>query len=156
MTPVNAHAYIRRETGISMVINGVLSAAFFLIVFGGQERVAVWGVGQWAFDFLPQSFMIALMSALVPGLLTHKRVRAGAVSPVTPRPVTRRGMVSFAIVAAIVGMLGGAALISAICWLSGTTDLTSFNALALKVAYGVALSAIITQIALRRALLNTN
>ena len=65
-------AYIRRETLVSMVINGVLSLAFFIAVFGRTSPVALWGMGHWVFDFIPQSFMIALMSTLVPGALTAK------------------------------------------------------------------------------------
>jgi hypothetical protein len=73
-------AYIRRETGVSMVINAVLTLAFFLIVFGRSGPVPVWGVGAYVFDFVPQGFMIGLMGSLVPGALAGKARRAGKVA----------------------------------------------------------------------------
>lgn len=74
-------AYIRKETLVSMAINGVLSAVFFLLVFGTAQTVLVWGAGNWVFDFLPQSFMITLMGTLVPGALTARRLKAGEIQP---------------------------------------------------------------------------
>ena len=71
-----------RETAISMAINGVLSAVFYFAFFHGLAKVPVWGVGNYAFDFVPQSFMVALMGTLVPGLLTLKaRAKLGLSSP---------------------------------------------------------------------------
>lgn len=83
---MNAQSYIRRETGVSIVINSVLSLLFFFLVFGMDDPIPVWGMGQWVFDFLPQSFMIALMSTLVPGYLTAKKLKAGQLSYTDYRP----------------------------------------------------------------------
>ena len=47
------HAYVGRETAISIVINSVLSALFLWLLFGGAATVPVRGVGNLAFDFLP-------------------------------------------------------------------------------------------------------
>ena len=78
-------AYIRRETRISMAINAMLSLLIFLAVFGLRQPVKSWGVGQWVFDFLPQSFMIALMSVLIPGMLARQKLQKGALRPVSHR-----------------------------------------------------------------------
>jgi hypothetical protein len=59
--------YIARETAISAVINAGFSLAFFLLVFGTGGAVV--GVGTYAYDFLPQSCAIAVMSTLIPGAI---------------------------------------------------------------------------------------
>lgn len=67
---------IRRETRASTVINAVLSAVFFLAVFGTQARFLSFGApDQLARDFLPQGGVIALMATLVPALLVRKAWR---------------------------------------------------------------------------------
>lgn len=145
-------AYIRKETLISMVINGVLSAVFFLLVFGLPESVAVWGVGNWVFDFLPQSFMITLMSTLVPGALTAKRLKSGVIEPATfasrlPRSLPLRALLLAVLAAAI-----GTALIAGLAALTGINELGLVPALGFKVVYGIALGAVVTPIGLRAAL----
>lgn len=145
-------AYIRRETFVSMAINGVLSLVFFLIVFGRASVIPVWGVGNWVFDYLPQSFMIALMSTLVPGALTGKRLRAGALQPSSNTSRLPRSLPLRALLLAIVAAPVGAALVASIAWASGVDALAWTPALAVKVIYGVMLAAIVTPIGLRSAL----
>ncbi|MEC3911828.1 hypothetical protein U5A82_15530 [Sphingobium sp. CR2-8] len=66
---------IRREAAISIVINGALSLAFFLGVFGTQPRPLTWGLpDRLALDFVPQSIAVALMSALVPALIARRKL----------------------------------------------------------------------------------
>lgn len=84
---MTANHYIRRETLVNVAINCFFAALFFFVVFGGQDRVPVWGLGNWVFDFIPQSFMIALLGTIIPGALAAKRLgwgnsigRLGAIS----------------------------------------------------------------------------
>ncbi|SLK08964.1 hypothetical protein [Novosphingobium mathurense] len=146
--------YIRRETLVSMTINGVLSLLFFLLVFGIAPSVAVWGIGNWVFDYLPQSFMITLMSTLVPGALTAKRLKAGVLTPSgsasrLPRPLLLR-----ALLMAVVAALLGTTLVAALAGAVGIVTLGWTSALVIKVLYGVALGAVVTPIGLRAALTN--
>lgn len=69
----------RRQIAESAAINAVLSIVFFVALFGMPGRALAWAApDRLAFDFLPQSGMIGLMSALVPPLLLRKaRVAAG-------------------------------------------------------------------------------
>lgn len=144
--------YIRKETLISMAINGALSAAFFLLVFEWQSPVPLWGLGNWVFDFAPQSFMIALMSVLVPGAITKKRLGAGMVRPSGARTRLPQSLVLRALLFAVAAALVGTGLIAAIAALAGIAELAWGAAFVLKVVYGIVLAAIITPIGLRAAL----
>lgn len=145
-------AYIRKETLISMVINGVLSAVFFLVVFGTAPSVPTWGVGNWVFDFLPQSFMIALMSTLVPGALTAKRLKAGVVEPIGQTSRWPRSLLLRALLLAVLAAVIGTGLVAGVAALTEISELVLIPALSLKVLYGIALGAVVTPIGLRAAL----
>ena len=145
-------AYIRRETAGSIVINTVLSLGFFLAAFGRTDPVQVWGIGAYAFDFVPQSFMIALMSTLVPGLLTAKRLRAGAVGRLDAASRWPSSLVLRAIVLAVASAVIGAGLATLVLRALGAEGIPWGVALAAKLAYGAALAAAVTPIGLRAAL----
>lgn len=145
-------AYIRRETLVSMVINGVLSFAFFIAVFGRTSPVALWGLGHWVFDFIPQSFMIALMSTLVPGALAAKRLRAGMLQPSLAASRLPRSAVRRALLLTIAATVLGPAFVALAAQASGRAALDWPAALGLKVAYGILLGAVVTPVGLRGAL----
>lgn len=127
-------ALIVRETCISIVINGVISAGIGLLLFGLDRPVPSAAL---AWDFLPQSFMIALMGTLVPSLLLRKRLGVG-VRDILPRAV------AMAVAAALLpGAL--AALLTRIS-LNGSMD--AGDVLLLKAVYGATLAAIVTPIML--------
>ncbi|MEG3167963.1 hypothetical protein U1737_07110 [Sphingomonas sp. LB3N6] len=69
--------HVAKETAIAAVINAALSLAFTYLMFGGQARVPVGGAAGLVFDAAPQTFMVTLMSLLVPRLLTRKKLLAG-------------------------------------------------------------------------------
>ena len=102
--------YLATEMTVAAVISAVLSIVFVVLVFGGRDMVPVWGAGGLVVDALPQSAMIALMSALVPTLLTRRRMRAGAVMPRAGRRWSPRHAVGRALViAAAATLLAGIA-----------------------------------------------
>jgi hypothetical protein len=149
MTSVHRR-YLATEVLIGAAINGVLSAAFVLLVFGGQSRVAA---ADLVMDALPQSFMVALMSAVVPTLLTRKRVRGGVVPPLSPmiswlpRNVGVRAICTALVVTVVAGIVHWAVL--------GPMAGVAFpfaSVLIAKVAYGAALGAAITAWSVRNAL----
>jgi len=149
---MNAQSYIRRETGVSIVINSVLSLLFFLLVFGMRDPIPTWGMGQWVFDFLPQSFMIALMSTLVPGFLTAKKLHAGQIAPIDYRSSLPRNLIARALVLAIASAAMGTALVAGIVTITGVEALPHLAALVLKVIYGALLAILVTPLGLRAAL----
>ena len=144
--------YVRKEQMISIAINGALSLVFFLIVFGQASVIPLWGVGNWVFDFLLQSFMIALMGTLVSGMLTMRRLRAGTLQPAPWQSRLPSSLVGRALVLSVAAALLGTAAITAAVWASGLAELSWTPALVLKVLYGLILAAIVTPIGLRSAL----
>ena len=143
-------AYVRRETLVSVAVNAALSAIFAFLVFGGSAAVAT---GDLVADAVPQSFMIALMTTIVPTLVTRRRLRAGTVGALA-RPGSRLPS-NLALRALLVALLAAAAGL-ALHWLllaaAGRAEWPFGAVLAMKIAYGAALAAICAPWLLRRAL----
>lgn len=144
--------YLRRETRLSIAINSVLSLLFYAIFFPAFDGVALgWSDGL-GFDFVPQSFAITLMSVLVPGFLTQKRLNAGGIAPLPgesalPRALGWRALL-FAITAAAFGAIVGATLALVA---RGVVVQWGVGA-AVKIAYGAVLAAIVTPAGVRATL----
>lgn len=146
-------AYIRRETGVSMVINAVLTLAFFLLVFGrGGAAVPVWGVGAYVFDFVPQGFMIGLMGSLVPGALAGKARRAGKVAALGVASPWPANLILRSLLLALCGALAGVVLSGAALTLLGLAQLPWGTGLAAKLVWAGLLAAMVTPVSLRKAL----
>lgn len=132
---------IPREAGISFAINATLSLAFFLAVFGVERRALSWAMPDaLAFDFVPQSIAVSLMSALVPALIVRKRFAIA----IGLRSIVLR---------AIAFALAGAALGGLTAFVTGRAALSPVDwhaALAMKLAYGGSLGALITSLTLQR------
>ena len=147
---VQQKAYVRRETLVSVAVNAALSAIFAFLVFGGSAAVAT---GDLVADAVPQSFMIALMTTIVPTLVTRRRLRAGTVGALA-RPGSRLPA-NLALRALLVALLAAAAGL-ALHWLllavAGRAEWQFGAVLAMKIAYGAALAAICAPWLLRRAL----
>jgi hypothetical protein len=147
--------YILVETAISMAINAAISAGFALLVFGGRAEIGLWGPGGLAFDFAPQTFMIAGMSVLVPTTLTRRRIRTGLLPPGNGPPSRfPRNLLARALLVALAATiaLGGAAVaILAATW-SGPAAFAAV--LPLKIIYGAGVALVVTPLALKAALLD--
>jgi len=149
---MNTTTYIRRETLVSIVINTVLSLAFFVAVFGRGGAVPVWGVGHYVFDFGPQAFMIALMATLVPGALAARALRAGRVVPWVGRSRLPGSLLLRALLlaglSATLAVTGAGVALRAL----GAVALPYAPALAVKLVFAVVLATIVTPAGLRAAL----
>ena len=146
--------YIAVETAISLGLNIAFSALFFFIVFGRSDHIDLWGTHGFALDYFPQTFMIALMSVIVPTILTRKRVKGGRVmrressmSARLPKNVILRAIMLACL--ACVTLAAVAVWITASFW---SVEPAHSNLLLLKLAYGAAVAAILTPIALVAAL----
>jgi hypothetical protein len=148
---VSTTAYIRRETLISVAINVALSLAFFLLVFGNANDVAVRGIGNYAFDFLPQSFMISLFSALVPGLITARKLKQGKVAPLELPSRLPRALLRRVVILTFSGAIAGGVVMSLLLT-TGLETLDGTTALAAKMVFGGFLAAVVTVAGLRAAL----
>lgn len=149
---MTAARHIGQQTAISIAINMALSALFFLFLFGGQEFVPVWGVRGLAADFVPQSFMITLMSVLMPGLATERKLRAAQLAPFAYGTRLPRHPGLRALVLAVPAALAGGAAVAALLSLADVDGIAWAPALILKIAYGGLLGGIVTPIGLRAAL----
>lgn len=138
--------FVAQQALTSAVINAGFSLAFFLLVFGLPGRaLALRAPDGLAFDFVPQSGAVALMSALVPVLVT--RAEAARLRHATPRPV--RAIVLAALGWALAGLAFGAIAAFAFGAL-GPLAMAGWPAFAMKLTYGGALGASVTALALRR------
>lgn len=140
--------YVAVETLISVVINTAISIGFAWWVFGGASSVATRAA---ILDAVPQSFMITLMSVIVPGSLTSRRIAAGRIAPLVGKPI-RWPLAVRAIAAAVVAALAGLALNTAVLTWFFPNTIGFDNLLAIKAVYGAALAAIVTPLMLRYAL----
>ena len=143
--------YVAAETAISVVINVALSAAFAWAMFGGRDVIAAGGAKGFAVDFLPQTFMISLMSVVVPTLLTRKRLSSGRLDGVEvsrpPLPLWMRAPL-MAITATL--LIGGASTL-----LSPTlapNGLGFWALLPIKLIYGAVVAILLTPLGLVLAL----
>ena len=135
-------SYLLRESLVSAVINGLISVAFFLGTFSGIDPVPVWGLGNYAFDFIPQSFAVALMSALVPGFLARMALKSGKFGS---RPVPGTGTIVVRAFAWALGALAvGAGAAALILWLVAAVSIPWSPAFAIKIVYGALLGAVVT------------
>jgi hypothetical protein len=144
--------YIATEVAISALINGALSLLAAWLVFGGRQSIEAAGPHGFAMDFLPQTFMVTLMSTLVPTWLTRRRVRAGGIGKLPqavsrlPRNAALRALVLALASTALLGV-GAMWLAPVVC--KGAVLLPGL--LGMKVAYGVVISVPVTWFAITRA-----
>lgn len=148
----DVQSYIRRETMVGIVVSLVLSPTVYLAGFYGQDPVQLWGAGNWLFDFLPQSFMIALMASLAPGAITLRRIARGSVMTVAGTSMLPRGLVARSLVLAVLSAAIGSGFFAAICLGFGLETLAATPALLVKTIYGGLLAAVVTPLGLRATL----
>jgi lysylphosphatidylglycerol synthetase-like protein (DUF2156 family) len=144
--------YILAETLISIAVNAAISAGFAFVVFGGRTGIGLWGPDGLALDFAPQTFMIALMSVLVPTALTRRRIRTGAIQKRRGRAsyLPRNLLVRALLVASLATVsLGGAAMLVLAATWSGALGFATV--LPLKIIYGALVALLVTPPALRAA-----
>jgi hypothetical protein len=144
--------YIARETAVSAVINGAISAGFYFAMFGQAAEIAVRGAGGLAIDFLPQSFAVAFFASLVPSLLARRAIARGAVLAAVPQDWPALSLVSGALVTGLLALLLGGGAWAAVLWATGLQAVPAAAALPLKIAYGAALGALATRFHLQRLL----
>lgn len=145
--------YILTETTVSIVINVLISALFMALVFGRSTSIELWGGHGLAVDFIPQTFMIAAMSVLVPTLLTRQRLKRGVLARNPgaatryPSSLTLRVVVIAIVLTLTLGAVG--VLILDVIW---TGPLRFWQAFPMKLLYGGVVASIATPIGLYIAL----
>jgi hypothetical protein len=152
MHPLRAK-YLASETALSMAINAAISIGFAWLVFHGHDHVPSSGPGGLVRDAAPQTFMVTLMSTLIPSLVTRKRMHSGHLDawlrgqPAgTPSPASK--IFLRALTLAIVAMLLGLVLNAAVLPLLFPAGLDYGKVFVLKAAYGAFVAAVITPLAI--------
>lgn len=143
-------AFIRRETAISVVVNAAISAGICWLVFGGNAAAPIWSVPGIVADTVPQGFMVALMAALVPGLLARRAVARGLLDG--SNATTTLAIVRRAIVTGATSALVATAIIAALFAIARVDAVPFGEALVLKIVVGAAIAFVVTPRALRGAL----
>lgn len=149
MTP---RSFILRETVISSLFSGVISAIFYWLIFQGQTAPSVWGPRGLVIDSIPQGGMIGLMTVLIPSILALKAIKSGKLQPGSAPAPSPRGLALRALLGAFVGigvLTGGAAVMGV---LTGLQSVGFTTGLTLKVVAGLLLPWLLTPIALRAVL----
>lgn len=144
--------YVLIETGLNVIVTIIITGIVFFIGFGTSNQLSVWGMGGYAFDFVPQAFLTALISILVPGVIMRKRIAKGALSPAAadlpyPRPLILRGLI-YGLLSVVVGSGGVALLLTA----GHVNEIDWLAAFVVKAGFGALLAAIITPIGLHAVL----
>lgn len=142
--------YVAVETAIGIAIGVVLSAFFFWLVFGHDNRVLRRDL---LLDAVPQSFMLTLMTVLVPTLITRKRVARGKITPIARAAIRlpANSLLRALMVAALV-IVPGVLATAAFLILFGLDELTFPAAIWFKMLYGALLASIVAPIGLQAAL----
>lgn len=150
MTPAHRR-YLATEIAVAVVINALLSLIFVVAVFGGRTEIPLWGRHGLLIDAVPQGFMVALMSCMVPSVLTRRRRATGVIGSLPsafllPGSLLVRSLLIAAAAAAVSWALQAALLPPiALRW--------SFAAvLGFKCGYGALLGAAVATLAVRTAL----
>jgi len=146
----SARSYVITETALSAAVNMVLNVVpAALSGSGGAEATALGAASSLAPDAVLPLFMGALMSALVPSLLTRRRQLAGKLRdpPGHGGPtVTEVAFVSLLLAASFTGL--GMILASTVLPLMAGRSVTLGAMLLFKGAYGGLLAALVTPSAL--------
>jgi hypothetical protein len=145
--------YIIRETVLNSIVNGIFSVFFVWLIFSGHEVIELWGESGLATDFVPQTFLVSVMSMLVLGGVTRKRVLRGSILPLENYKSRLSGniLVRSLFVATVVTVVAApvAIFLLAIAW-NDSIDLV--NIYFIKGFYGFFIAMAVSPIALRTAL----
>jgi hypothetical protein len=146
--------YVLVETIISAVINAVVSALFVWIVFHGLKNVVMWGPNGLAFDLVPTTFMITLMTCIALTLVTRKRMRKGIVPHLSgprvfqlPKNAILRGL-TMAVVATVLLVPATVGILIA----ANAAPMAYGHVMIYKIVYGALLGLVVTPVILINAL----
>ncbi len=140
--------YLIKETLISSIMNVLFSVAFFIAMFRNEPQLTLGGASGLTMDFLPQTFFVGLFAALPSSLLTLRRIKTGALTPIARQRWPLPDSFPVRIVCLALGSLflfgGGAVLLLS---LSAPMELSFALALVVKAAYSILITIIITPLA---------
>lgn len=158
MAPPEHARMARRETLTCMLVNAALASAIVWVLYRNVSPIPLWGPAGGVFGFLPGTFMFTLLFTAAITLVVRGRVRSGAIrrlgesegpglGAMLPRNVALRALaLALACTIVLVPLAFG------LLWLLSPAQLSFGTVLALNVAYFVLLAAVVTPIAVWRAM----
>lgn len=144
--------FLWTQQAVSVLANAIISAVFVWLVFGGVERIGLWGAAGLAADLVPTTFMITMMMAIGLTLMTRNLIRKGNLPRVAEKSGLPRNLLLRAPLLAFVATLILVPLTVATLSLLWSRDWTYIEVLIFKIIYGVVLGAIVTPIVIGAAL----
>ncbi len=140
------------EAAISIVPNALVSALFVWLLFRGVEAIPLWGMQGVAFDLLPTTFMLTLMTTIALTLIVRARRRKGlpAAEPGAlrlPRNVLLRGF-ALALLLCLMFVPISVLLLN----LGWNGDWSYDRMMIFKIAYGIAVGLVATPLVVLAAL----
>nr|CDQ34047.1 hypothetical protein BN993_03501 [Virgibacillus halodenitrificans] len=144
---------IRKEAAIAAVVSALISAAFVFALFGDGRSAPLWGASGAAIDFLPQTFMLSLMSALVPALTMRRKLARGQLEAVAGRTwrLPRHPLVRSLLIA-LLATLAGSPCGTALLWAIAGVNIDFVVLLATKMAYGALVATLVAHVSIRATL----
>jgi hypothetical protein len=140
--------YVRTETTIGVVLNVVASAVIaWTVVPKPPGIIPMWGMGGIAFDLVPTTFMIVLMTSIALGIITRKRLAGGKVAPLARAQAGRARMLPTSIPgrAVVLALIACATLLPVtlgLLMLLGVEAMALWPFVLFKAVYGVIVAVI--------------
>lgn len=140
------------EAAISVVPNALVSALFVWLLFRGQNAIPLWGMQGVAFDLVPTTFMLTLMTTIALTLIVRARRRKG-LAAAEPGPLRLpHNVVLRGIVLALLLCLMFVPISILLLNLAWDGDWSYDRMMVFKIIYGIAVGLVATPLVVLAAL----
>lgn len=140
------------EAAISIVPNALVSALFVWLLFRDTPAIPLWGMQGVAFDLVPTTFMLTLMTTIALTLIVRARRRRG-LAAAAPGSLALPGNVLLrAVTLALLLCLVFVPLTVLLLRMGWSGDWSYDRMMGFKIAYGIAVGLVATPLAVLAAL----
>jgi hypothetical protein len=150
---VKARKYLAIETAASGLVNGILNLAAAYAIFHSRNRIPATGPGSLLRDSVGETFIVTLLSVLIPSLIARQRRRAGTLPTSGARQPRATGNLYIrAIVTGLVFTCVCVACNALLLPLMFPNGVSFANVLLFKTLYGAVVGSMATLLAVRKVL----
>lgn len=151
-TPQETRKALTTEAAISILPNAIVSALFVWLLFRGVQHIRLWGMDGVAFDLVPTTFMLTLMTTIGLTIVVRRRVRAGKVKPASGTAKLPKNPVLRGIVLGLLMLVLFVPVTVMALTLFWAGDWSFTQMLVFKIIYGIAVGLIVTPLVVLAAL----